>query len=85
MRSGKQLPVDYVPQPALYNRSSTLTVFSLLPSTISHWPEQTFNLVRQRSEPGAIHLIKVRTPVSQRAVLQLCLSNRMVSRPVPAV
>jgi hypothetical protein len=33
---------------------SILTVFSLLPSAISHRPEQTFNLTRRRSEPVVV-------------------------------
>jgi len=38
------------PSVPLYNHSSTRTVFSLLSSTISHRPEQAFNLTRRRSE-----------------------------------
>jgi hypothetical protein len=38
------------PSVPLYNHSSTHTVFSLLSSTISHRPEQAFNLTRRRSE-----------------------------------
>jgi hypothetical protein len=48
--SGKQLPVDDIPQSALYNRSLTRTVSPLLSSTISHRSEQAFNLARRRPE-----------------------------------
>jgi hypothetical protein len=54
MRSGQALPLDYVPRPALHNRSSNLAVFSLLTSTISLCSEQTFYLAMRMSEGGVV-------------------------------